>query len=81
MESLPATVWAIPIATPIVTWTNVAVAAALILLDISISLVFKLGVARSLIIAAIRCVVQVSSTALRCAYEPELTREEGCSCR
>lgn len=43
-----------------VTWTNVALGGSILLLDIVVCLYFRLGFAQDLIVAAIRCVVQLS---------------------
>lgn len=43
-----------------VTWLNVAYAGGVLLLDVAICIHFKLGVARDLLVAAARCVIQLS---------------------
>ena len=45
------------------TWINVGIALALILFDIAVSAVFRLGIGLSLIIAALRCISQLALVA------------------
>lgn len=43
-----------------VTWKNVLIALSLILFDLAVSSSFRLGITRQLLVAAIRCIVQLS---------------------
>jgi ABC-type iron transport system FetAB permease component len=43
-----------------VTWLNVAYAGGVLLLDVAVCIYFKLGVAQDLLVAAARCVIQLS---------------------
>lgn len=56
---------------PTLTWTNVGIALAFILLDVGISTVFRLGIGVSLLIAALRCMGQlgVVATILQRVFE------------
>ncbi|KZP00612.1 UPF0014-domain-containing protein [Calocera viscosa TUFC12733] len=45
---------------PFLTYGNVGIAAAFVVLDVSVSFVLKLGVGTSLLISAVRCVIQLS---------------------
>lgn len=56
---------------PTLTWANVGIALAFILLDVGISTVFRLGVGISLLIAALRCIGQlgVVATILQQVFE------------
>lgn len=46
------------------TWLNVGAALSLVLVDVGLSKAFDLGVATSLLIASVRCVVQLSFTGI-----------------
>jgi Uncharacterised protein family (UPF0014) len=48
---------------PTLTWTNVGIGLAFILLDVGISTVFRLGIGLSLLIAALRCIGQLAGVA------------------
>lgn len=50
---------AVPVKSP-VTWTNVLIALSLILFDLAISSSFRLGITRQLLVAAARCILQLS---------------------
>jgi len=56
---------------PTLTWTNVGIGLAFILLDVGISTVFRLGIGLSLLIAALRCIGQlgVVATILQQVFE------------
>jgi len=43
-----------------ISWLNVTGAAFILLLDVVVCIYFKLGIAQDLIVAALRCVVQLS---------------------
>lgn len=43
-----------------VSWVNVGYAGIILLIDVAICIYFKLGVAQNLIIAALRCIIQLS---------------------
>jgi ABC-type iron transport system FetAB permease component len=45
---------------PVLGWTNVSIGFCFILLDVLVSSVFKLGIACSLLVASVRCVVQLT---------------------
>ena len=53
-----------PELTTTLTWANVALGFAFIVFDVIVSTVFGLGIGRSLLTAAVRCVIQLAVVAL-----------------